>query len=316
MAAELTTPAGESCYRAFGLRIHSEIPLPELPQAAADDAIAADVQVRLGAVDPNLPDAQEIEPGVYATRDQLLLDFREARYRIRNGCEIVVEPAPGASDRDVRIYLLGSAMGAIFHQRGLLPLHANAIEIDGQAVAFVGPSGAGKSTLAAHFHRLGRRVLCDDVCVVSFDAAGIPMAWPGVPRIKLWSDALKAFGRDDHGLQPVGGGLDKYSLPMPGELPHAPLPLARIYMLEQASAEATAGIRVLAGAEAVDALVNNIYRWEFTAPLGRSEAQFANALSLLKRSRMFAASRAWGFDVFEAEAAKLEQHMGIDCPGP
>src|SRR5258708_9269606 len=86
-------------------------------------------------------------------------------------------------------------MGAIFHQRGLLPLHANAIEVGGQAVAFVGPSGAGKSTLAAYFRDRGYRVLCDDVCVVSFGSDGEPLAWPGIPRIKLSGRALAALVR-------------------------------------------------------------------------------------------------------------------------
>ena len=43
--------------------------------------------------------------------------------------------APGASSRNVRVFLLGSAFGALLHQRGLLPLHANAVEVDGRAVA-------------------------------------------------------------------------------------------------------------------------------------------------------------------------------------
>src|SRR5258708_39789946 len=99
-------------------------------------------------------------------------------------------------------------MGAIFHQRGLLPLHANAIEVGGQAVAFVGPSGAGKSTLAAYFRDRGYRVLCDDVWVVSFGSDGEPLAWPGVPRVKLWGDALAAFCPRVGDLEPVFGGED------------------------------------------------------------------------------------------------------------
>ena len=60
-------------------------------------------------------------------------------------------------------------MGAALHQRGILPLHANAVEIDHRAVAFMGASGAGKSTLAAWFHDQGYPILADDVCVIRAD---------------------------------------------------------------------------------------------------------------------------------------------------
>ena len=83
--------------------------------------------------------------------------------------EIVAEPRQGVPDSNVRLFLLGSAMGALLHQRGLLPLHTNAVEVGGRAFAFMGKSGAGKSTLAAWFHDRGFRIVADDVCVVGFD---------------------------------------------------------------------------------------------------------------------------------------------------
>ncbi|MEG8053162.1 hypothetical protein QP185_07710 [Sphingomonas aerolata] len=52
-------------------------------------------------------------------------------------------------------YLLGTALGALLHQRALLPLHCNAIVHDGKAFLFCGDSGAGKSTLAAVFEARG-----------------------------------------------------------------------------------------------------------------------------------------------------------------
>ena len=105
------------------------------------------------------------------------------RYLVRGGAEILVDAAGGAAERDVRLFLLGSALGILCHQRGLLPLHANAVVANGAAYAFAGHSGAGKSTLAAHFAQAGYEILCDDVCVISFDEAGQPLAWPGLPRL-------------------------------------------------------------------------------------------------------------------------------------
>jgi hypothetical protein len=193
-----------------------------------------------------------------------------------------------------------------------LPLHANAFEVDGQAIAFAGASGAGKSTLAAYFRNAGRRLLCDDVCAVSFDSAGKPLAWPGIPRIKLWGDALAAFGRAADGLERVYDGEDKFSLPFPPDPPLKAFPLRRIYLLGVAVPDSPPAIRPLAGAEAFNAVISNIYRWEFAAPLGRSQSHFTNVLSLLNSTEVFFAERNWGFDVFTAEAERLERHIGRD----
>lgn len=294
-------------YSAFGLNIASQIKMPELAKGETTDSI--DVEISFGAVQTMLQGGREVEPGVIATADALVLDYAPARYLIRGGREIVIAPNAGSSERDIRSYLLGSAIGAICHQRGLLPLHANAVEVDGRAIAFAGSSGAGKSTLAAYFRNSGRRLLCDDVCVISFDSAGKPLAWPGIPRIKLWSDALAAFGRDAGDLERVYDGEDKFSLPFPPDPPLTAFPLRGIYLLGLAVPDSPPEIRPLVGAEAFNAVISNIYRWEFAAPLGRSQTHFANVVSLLKSTEVFAADRRWGFDVFRAEAERLERHI-------
>jgi hypothetical protein len=303
-------------YTAFGLTIASEIELPEL--ARGEPASPADVEIRFGAVAQTLEGGTEIEAGVTAKPGALLIDCESARYLVRDGNQITISPKPGRSERDIRAYLLGSAIGAICHQRGLLPLHANAVEAGGEAVAFAGPSGAGKSTLAAHFRRRGLKVLCDDVCAVSFDLDGAPMAWPGIPRIKLWSDALAAFGRDAGDLERVFDREDKFSLPFPHDPLHSALPLARIFILLRTGEGDAPAIRPLSGAQAFDAIIGNVYRQEYAAPLGQSKTLFANVVSLLGRAQVYAAVRAWGFDVFEAEAEALESQIGVrmELPRP
>jgi hypothetical protein len=292
-------------HAAFGLTIASDLPLPELPaaQAGAD----SDVSVRLGEISPELPGGQLVDRGITARPGALLINFETARFLVTDGREIRVQPGAAAADKEVRAYLLGSAMGALLHQRGLLPLHANAIEIDGKAVAFAGPSGVGKSTLAAWFRGRGRRLLSDDVCAVSFDEHGRPLAWPGIPRIKLWADALDAFGHNAGDLERVVNWEEKFSLPITTEASLAPLPLSRIYVLE--ATEAAPNIKRLGGASAFDALASNVYRSEFAAPLGQSEALFANTLAVLRSTKLFIAERRLGFEIFAAEAESFERHI-------
>ena len=94
-----------------------------------------------------------------------------ARYLVSGGCEIIIEPHPTATEKDVRLFLLGSAMGALLLQRGIWPLHGSAIAGRSGAALFVGVSGSGKSTLVGAFHQRGFQVLADDVCAIT---AGSP----------------------------------------------------------------------------------------------------------------------------------------------
>jgi hypothetical protein len=305
----MTMPTQSQTYFAFGLGVRSEVPLPELPPSPLGGPV--DVEIRLDVVPAGLPGAREVEEGVFAAGDAMLLSFPEARYLVRGGREIRVQPAPGASARDVRSYIFGSAMGAICHQRGLLPMHANAIDFDGRAIAFSGRSGAGKSTLAAHFHGEGRRILSDDLCVVTFDGAGRPLAWPGLPRIKLWDDALAALGHDARGLDRVSDGEAKFSLPMPDALLRAPLPLARLYALEATDGDGIEIVR-LRGRDAIDAAFAGVYRWEFAVATGRSAVQFRQILALVDAIGVFAARRPVRFDRLAAQAKEMERHATAD----
>ena len=169
-----------SHYRLFGLHLCSALDLPEL----CSDTLGGDPDVHIRMTRSDVTDSEA----------SLVIDGI-ARFAVRNGNEIIVSPEPGVPERNVRLYLLGSAMGILLHQRGLLPLHANAIEIDGKAVAFMGPSGSGKSTLAAWFHDQGYCVIADDVLVVRFDQEGQAQACAGLPRLRLWKDVLEATGR-------------------------------------------------------------------------------------------------------------------------
>ena len=116
---------------------------------------------------------------------------------------------PRPNDNDVRLFLLGSVMGALLHQRGWLPLHGSAIRLpDGTAAIFMGPSGVGKSTLAAAFRRRGYAVAADDVSLIFTGADGSPLLQPAYPELKLWAEAAAKIGEDTGrvtpGAHPVG----------------------------------------------------------------------------------------------------------------
>jgi hypothetical protein len=297
-------------YFVCGLHLRSELPLPELAPAAVPNGEAPMVEIRLGDAGPALPHLDHIGPTFEAAANDYLLTVRGVgRYRVRNGTEVIVEPAAASSAQDVRLFLLGTAFGALCHQRRLVPLHASAIVVDGQCIAFAGRTRAGKSTLAAHFDARGYAILADDVCVLNVAADGPPMAWPGVPRIKLWRDALTALGRDWDNLATVRDGLQKYDVPLPGRAGGAALPLARLYVLREARLPAQETIERLTGAAAFDEFLNHTYRRNLLAPMGCAASHFAQCAALVRHVPVFSAGRRWGFECFADEAAKIERHF-------
>ena len=294
----------------FDFRLRSEIPLDELTPAAAEDDSTPIVDVRLGSLPQTLPGAGPPRFGIERTGGDVLLTVQgTARYLVRDGREIVVDPAPGGSERNVRLFLLGSALGILAHQRGLLPLHANAVVAEGGAHAFAGHSGVGKSTLAAHFASEGYQVLCDDVCVVSFDSSGVPLAWPGLPRLKLWGDAAQAFGHDSASLDRAIEGLDKYHVPLRSIGTAQPVPLRRLYLLAKTEAGEAPGITRLHGQRAMAAAMAQTYRNIYLDPLGLTTQNFRLCAALVARIEVYEARRDWGYEVFGHQAGLLERHL-------
>lgn len=291
-------------YSVFGLRVCSSLELPELFPVAG--AAAPDITIDLGSV-PEV--AQGEGDGLNDVNGALVLAIPQvARYRIEAGNRIIVDAEPGVPERNVRLFLLGSAFGALLHQRGLLPLHANAIEIDGRAVAFMGPSGAGKSTLAAWFHDRGFRIIADDVCVVRFGPEGRPYTSPGLPRMRLWADALQLTGRDHRGLSRsfLNDEDEKFDVPVDADSAvRSQVPLAAIYLLDKGPEFSIVPLR---GIEAADAVFANTYRGEYLAKTSRQEQHWESAVRLVRGTPVFRAVRQWCPAALDEQHSRLLHH--------
>lgn len=85
------------------------------------------MEIRLG------PAASDQSPraGFEATPGCFELTVPEvARYEVRDGKSITILPIANADEDAVRLYFLGSLLGALLHQRGVLPLHGAAASTD------------------------------------------------------------------------------------------------------------------------------------------------------------------------------------------
>ncbi|MGA9580705.1 MAG: hypothetical protein WBR13_01900 [Allosphingosinicella sp.] len=288
-------------YRLFGLSVLSEIPLPELVTDPEGEGADVRIGLRTIATSPNAEAGLHIEGD-----DALLVIPGTGRFLTRSGREMLVEPAPGVSPRNLRLYLLGSAFAAILHQRGLLPLHANAVIVEGRAIGFMGHPGAGKSTLAAWFHDRGFDVLADDVCVVTAGPDGVPLAHPGIPRLRLWREALEAGGRDASSYERSFDDMDKYTVPTDLDRMLPAVPLSHLYLLEKA--QEAPSIDRLEGSAAVEAMIANTYRGAYVRLMGRTRQHMMACAGLARTVPVFRARRRWGYDSFDVEGAALEAH--------
>jgi hypothetical protein len=290
-------------YALFGLRVRSELELPELHPAIGKGA--ADVVIRLGQ-----SGASDDERGLQAANGALLFVTPDvAAYRISNGDEIIVEPKAGAPERNVRLYLLGSAFGALLHQRGLLPLHANAIEIGERAFAFMGASGEGKSTLAAWFHDRGFQIIADDVCVVSFDEKDRAYAVPGLPRLRLWQDALEATGRESGDYERSYANdesWNKFDVPVRQTADvNGTTEIGGLYVLGRSE---EFSIRRLSGVEAAEAVFANTYRGRYISAAKNEHSHWQSCVRLVQTAPIHQLCRPRDLARVDSDCERILEH--------
>jgi hypothetical protein len=175
----MRTPYG---YRAYGLTIRSDLELPELD---ADVAASPDLVIQLRSIGRSLPTQSQGAVYEYGINAQYLAWPGVGAFLLHGINTIDVEPAPAVSIPLLNFPLLGPVMSLLLHLRGMLVLHASAINIAGKSAVFLGAKGAGKSTTAAALVSAGHRLLTDDVLAVDFSSSGRPQIVPGFPQLKL-----------------------------------------------------------------------------------------------------------------------------------
>jgi hypothetical protein len=248
-------------YRVFGLRIASNVSLPGLVPAPANES--ADVTVELAPRGPwwrehtrDLGDVWRIHPVADEGGRpvvQVRRRTRDGRFHLRyaDGTEFTIDPRRQRiwgcwpehfTLADAATYLIGPVLGFVLRLRGGVSLHASAVSIRDRAVLFLGPSGAGKSTLAAALARRGHAVLCDDAASIAVGASGVWVR-PGSTRVRLWPDSVEAlYGAADRLplLTPNWGKRYLDLSALPGRFCRRALPLASVYLLEPRTQDARA----------------------------------------------------------------------------
>jgi hypothetical protein len=258
-AESLTVPGAAYRYRIFGWGLLSELALPDLPPGDAADSI--DVTFRLGEA-PSFDDPVQLGALVAYRRDGCVrIEIPGvAAYLVQRGREVVIEPQMALDAPDIRVFLLGSVVGILCHQRGELPLHGSCVEVDGQAVVLSGLSGTGKSTLAAAMVAGGARLLADDVAVAMRVDGGGFRIMPAFPRQKLWRDALTALDLLAGRRVRSSGDAEKFEHAIDDRFCPDPRPLALVCHLSRGLDAAAEPLLHTNGFEALQAVNEAVYR--------------------------------------------------------
>ena len=292
-------------YLAFGLSVLSDIPLPELSSISEKKE---KVDVIIKKEDLSLLWSQlSTHPYSVIVQDNFVM-FQlpnVAIFLIKNGNEIIYTPLKEARQDHIRLYLLGSCMGALLMQRKVFPLHGSAIEIEGKAYAIVGESGAGKSTLASTFLKKGYKLLSDDVVAVTIADNNIPYVTSSYPQQKLWQESLEQFGMGTEQFRPIYQRESKFAVPVASKFFLGALPLAGIFELVKGESEKIK-LSKIQNLHRLNTILQHTYRNCFISGLGLAEWHFNTSVKMVNKLDIYQLSRPnSGFSVNELVSTVL-----------
>jgi hypothetical protein len=282
-------------YKAFGLIICSDFECPELIISSG----TPDVLIKFGTTPQSLKNPLFTGVRFQTSGQEFLLTVDSiARYYIQNGNSITIEVFPDSEMSEVRLFLLGSALGAVIHQRGLLPFHGSSVKLGDSAIILSGLSGAGKSTLAAAFRQKGYHILSDDISVISFSPEGLTLVHPGYPQMKLWTDSIQKLGDDPSKYSQIRKRIEKHSIPIESSFWNQPLPLSRIFIINSSNL-GELKVELIKGVEKISLLKTHTYRFNFVSGQQMHAKHFKSFEMLAKNVDVFRLTRPSGKFIFD-----------------
>jgi hypothetical protein len=291
-------------YVTCGLAITSDIAVPGLSSGAPEGPVDLHVAVGRCAEARALLVRQHVR---YLSADHVedgtpqLTVWTDSggahRLRYADGTEFIIDRQATRVDvewmapltaADAAVYLLGPVLGFVMRLRGMVPLHASAVVVDGRATAFVGDAWAGKSTTAAAFAALGHAVLSDDLLPV-LETAGTMVAHPSHPRLTMWPDSVKALFGQSRDLPSLTPTYDKRYLDLEAgdRFQPTPVPLEVIYVLgDRATARQQWRVEPVHPRAALMALVKHTYgNYLLDAPMRAREFEVLSRVAERVRVR-------------------------------
>ncbi|MCT1390515.1 aldolase [Peribacillus frigoritolerans] len=273
-------------YKAYGLNVSSDIALPELlPINIVDDK--TDIVIEKADLHTLWSEHSVPNDDFVIKKDWIMFHVsRTAIFSIQGGNRIEFCPINAAQEDEIRLYILGTCMGAILMQRKILPIHGSAVAIEGKAYAIVGDSGAGKSTLASAFLKRGYKLMSDDVIPVTLNNENVPIVTPSYPQQKLWLESLNHFEMDSNNYQPLIVREDKFAVPVQNQFITEQLPLAGVFELIKSENDEI-DIKPIQSLQRFYKLYHHTYRNFFLQSSGLMDWHFNTSAKMIKKIEFF-----------------------------
>jgi hypothetical protein len=207
---------------------------------------------------------------------------------------------PSLEER-MEIFLLGTALSFFLERLGIPALHASAVEIDDEAVAFLGTNRGGKSTLAVSFMQAGHPLITDDILPIQARGSSFH-GRTGYPQLRLWPEQAERLLDSCDGLEFVHAEIRKYRVPVGdrfGSFAGGPRPLRCIYLPERRDADGSAQTVDIAPLGPRDAL-KELHAKSFAPMLGESAVPAGNRLLF------------WGALLRQVQVRRLSYPSGVE----
>lgn len=296
-------------YKAFGFIFESDF---EIPEFTPTQETRPDIRISVGPAPDGIPSPSSQGVLFQGSSSEFLLKVPNAgKIFVANGDTICVDKNSGAPWDDIRVFMLSSGMGALLHQRELLPMHASAIDLNGRVAMFMGNSGVGKSTLAAAFSKRGAHILADDISLIRHTEENSLLV-PAFPQVKLWEDSLKKLEDNPQDLKKVRAELGKYWKTITERFQDQPKPVTMAFLLSPVNTNEFS-INRLKGIEKFNVLKNNTYKFRFIHGSGLEKNHFGNISRLANNVAVFKTERpSGGFELDKLVDLLLEQMNTIE----
>lgn len=325
----MLTAVPEVChhhYRYSGVPVASAWPLVELTLLEVDCSTCPVITIR-----PSLqPQPEPIESdwlhhwpeesgamslSRYGDDNEFLLRFPGlADFLIsKDGRAIDVWCAPETTTETLRHLLLDQVLPRVLAHRGRLIVHAGAVRIDQEAIAFIGDTGRGKSTLTASFHAAGYSLLSDDGLELAHKESAT-LVRPTYPSLRLWPETVTGMFARAPDLAPMAHYSSKRRVILSNVESSAPVPLAAIYVLAPDPQDEVAGISLtqLSPREACMTIISNSFQLDVT-DRHRATNLLAAASAIAQQLPVFSLVYPRNFAVLpDVHQAILNQH----CQSP
>lgn len=212
-----------------------------------------------------------------ANENELTLQIEHIAFcKIENGTKVDVYPYPNSDKDSIQLFLNGSVLGAVLHQRGIMPFHGSSFIFKDRGVLICGNSGVGKSSVVAAFCQDEGRLVNDDITPICFDNERIMMV-PLSTKVKLWDDAISLLQLDKNGLKKIRPSLNKYYVSGFARQEEKQ-PLLHTFIVLRTHNQNNFEIKRPQGIERFNYLRHNIYRKVYLKGMPQTERKYFGQL--------------------------------------